>query len=317
MRRLFWLVAATFPVAVVSALTWFGVFVFVNAYLIRGLGWTNAAYTVAILTMSVAMFFWYPFCTELSARLGRRWTVALTSTASGLAYAILPFSDRFWPIQTAMALLGAGTAGYLVGWTPFVAEAGGDRPGRAMVLATLVLNLVGMVSLIAGGLFMDTVNYRAAFLTLSAVCIACAVAFLAVSRRFEAVIQAENAASGLPQTPLGAVSIRGLQRQDVAELVRGPFLLVVLLGICAAPFAYQSSNALFPNLSRDVHGMDERTIAILVGMGRVPSGIALLLALQFIDRIRAVRLYAVGLVLDGLAILCIAHAPSAGTAGAA
>ena len=306
MKRTFWLLAATFPVAVVSSLSWFGVFTFVNGYLIRGLGCSNADWTVSMLCLSGGMLFWYPAFTEVSSRAGRRSAVMLGLACATLSFTGIALSRHAIFVNLSLLMMGPAIAAYVVAWCPFVAEYGRERPGQAIARANLVFNLVGAASIIGGAGIARIQDYRLMFLIFAAVCGLCCVVFHILSRGME-----DTAKGPAP------VSIRMLSRHDVAGLIGGPFLVVMLLGICAAPFAFQTSNQLFPNLARDVHGLSESRIAILVGAGRLPTLISLFALSHIIDRLNTVRWYGAGLLLDGLAIIAIVLAPTAGSAVAA
>jgi len=108
-----------------------------------------------------------------------------------------------------------------------------------------------------------------------------------------------------------------LQWHDVRELVYSAFPVVLLLGICAAPFAFHTSNQLFPNLARDIHHLREDSIARLVAMGRLPAMLTLVLMSPIIDRLNLVRFYGVFLFTDGLLIAAIALSHSTLVAGGA
>ena len=45
MKRLLSLLLATLPVSFAGIATWFGLYTFVNGYLVRGLGYTNEQWT--------------------------------------------------------------------------------------------------------------------------------------------------------------------------------------------------------------------------------------------------------------------------------
>ena len=151
MKRWFWLLAATTPVAFIASVTWYGAFTFANAYMIRGLGASNAQWTRATLAMSGGMLVWYLLTVEMSALLGRRRTAALGATIASLAYISLPLAGEVWLVSVLLALMGFGTAGYLVAWLPYVTHVGGDRPGRALTVASITFNLVSGMTIFALG----------------------------------------------------------------------------------------------------------------------------------------------------------------------
>ncbi|MCP4645358.1 MAG: MFS transporter [bacterium] len=316
MQRLFWIVTASLPAAVVCAVTWFGSFVFVNGFVIKGLGWSNEDWTRVVICMTLGMFVWYALITEVSARVGRRRAVALTMALSVIGYLAMSQATTFWTVGGALILLSSMPPAYMVAWTPFVAEAGGDRPGRAMATSALTLNLVASAALIAGGYLIDPAHYREAFLVLAVICACALVAFLKLSDRLETDVRAGQVASGMEPRPR-PTSVLRLGFDGIRELAQGPFFVVIVFGTFAAPFSFQASNALFPNLARDVHGFSEETIATLVGLSRFMTLGTLFLVSRNIDRWNPVRCYAVGLLLDAVAIGAIAWAPGPTTAGIA
>ena len=306
MRRLVWLIITTFPVAIVAALSWFGAFTFVNAYMVRGLRCTNDEWTRATLWLSVGMLLWYPTCTEITSRIGRRRTVTLGLGAAALGFAAMAFTRVPALIGPVLAVMGFAVAAHLVAWTPYVAQAGRDKPAQAMTLNAILLNLVAFVAVIAGGQIVATERYRTAFLILAVVCGLCTGAFHVFAKRLEALLRAEPGAEAGGEDR--ALSMRKLSMKDLADLAKGPLPVILLLGIFAAPFCFHTSNQLFPNLARDVHGFSEGRIATLVGLGRIPSMITLLAIVRIVDRVNIVRTYSVGLFLDGIVLIAVAQA---------
>ena len=316
MRRLPWLMAATFPVAIVTTLAWFGVFTFVNSYLVRDLGWSNQEWTAATLCMTAAMFFWYPLCTELSSRFGRRRTVLLTMLLVCAAYGIITTYPGRWMIRLAMVLIGGAIPASLTSWTPFVAEAARDRPGRAINLVSLTLNLVCALALLTGGRLMAWAGAHAFFLGATILCGGCAAVFCFLSGYIERRIRREEARiPALVPMAKSGVSMRNLSREQLREFLHSPMPFIILFGVCAAPFCFHTSNQLFPNLARDAHHMNEASIATLVGVGRIPTLITLSIFSILIDRLNACRLYGIGLVLDGLVLSVVALAASPAVLG--
>lgn len=309
MKHLAGLACATLPVAVVAALSWFGVFTFVNAYLVQGRGWSNQDWTLAMLFMTGGMFVWYPVCTEITSLIGRRGTVLLCMALPALAFMILAVSATPWVVYGCMALMGSATAAYLVAWMPLLAGAAGDRPGRAMGLAAFLLNLVTTVALLAGGQVVAAGNYRFALCVLSCACLASVAAAYPLARRLETWVAENRALAGGDPVERAGLSFRHLGKAELTEMLRSPLPYVILFGICAAPFSFQSLNALFPNLSRDIHGLSEPHIAGLVGIGRIPTLVSLFIISHFIDRLDTMRCYGIGLLLDATAVFALAWAP--------
>lgn len=315
MKRWLWLLAATTPVAFIASVTWYGAFTFVNAYMIRGLGASNADWTRATLAMAGGMLVWYVLTTELSAFLGRRRTATLGAGIASLTYLVLPFAREVWMVSGLMALMGFGTAGYLVAWMPFVAHAGGKRPARALAVASLSFNLVSAIAIIVVGPALQQARFRMAFLSIGAICVICVVLFHFLAKHIEKIIDANRHAEGDEEQAANPLSFLKLQWHDVRELVYSAFPIVLLLGIYSAPFAFHTSNQLFPNLARDIHGMAEDNIARLVGIGRLPAMLILFLVSPVIDRLNLVRFYGFSLFTDGLLIAAIALSPNTFVAG--
>lgn len=317
MKRWFWLLAATTPVAFIASVTWYGAFTFANAYMIRGLGASNAQWTRATLAMSGGMLVWYLLTVEMSALLGRRRTAALGATIASLAYISLPLAGEVWLVSVLLALMGFGTAGYLVAWLPYVTHVGGDRPGRALTVASITFNLVSGMTIFALGPALQEARFRFAFFSTGGICIACLAAFHFAARHLETLADTTNIEDEQPVRPDGPLSLLKLQWHDVRELVYSAFPVVLLLGICAAPFAFHTSNQLFPNLARDIHHLREDSIARLVAMGRLPAMLTLVLMSPIIDRLNLVRFYGVFLFTDGLLIAAIALSHSTLVVGGA
>ena len=153
--------------------------------------------------------------------------------------------------------------------------------------------------------------------TVAGFCIACLAAFHFAARHLETLADTTNIEDEQPVRPDGPLSLLKLQWHDVRELVYSAFPVVLLLGICAAPFAFHTSNQLFPNLARDIHHLREDSIARLVAMGRLPAMLTLVLMSPIIDRLNLVRFYGVFLFTDGLLIAAIALSHSTLVAGGA
>ncbi|HOF39353.1 MAG TPA: MFS transporter [Candidatus Hydrogenedentes bacterium] len=317
MKRWFWLLAATTPIAFIASVTWYGAFTFANAYMIRGLGASNAQWTRATLAMSGGMLVWYLFTVEMSALLGRRQTATLGTSIAALAYISLPFAHEVWMVSVLLALMGFGTAGYLVAWLPYVTHVGGNRPGRALTMASISYNLISGIAIFALGPALQAAHFHFVFFLTGGACLGCLVLFYFAARHLEAQADTSAAEENQPARPTDPLSLLKLQWHDVRELVRSAFPIVLLLGICAAPFAFHTSNQLYPNLMRDIHHLQEDAIARLVAVGRVPAMLTLFLMSPIIDRLNLVRFYGLFLFTDGLLIAAIALAQSTLMAGTA
>lgn len=309
MKRWLWLLAATTPVAFISSVTWYGAFTFVNAYMIRGLGASNADWTRATLAMSGGMFLWYILTTEMSALLGRRRTATLGAAIASCTYLVLPFAREVWMVSVLLALMGFGTAGYLVAWLPYVTHVGGDRPARALAVASISFNLVSAITIFALGPALQQARFRMAFSWIGGICVACVVVFYFLARHLETLMAATGRSGEEHEHPGDPLSFLKLHWRDVRELLHSAFPIVLLLGICAAPFAFHTSNQLFPNLARDIYHLNEDSIARLVAMGRLPAMLMLFLMSPVIDRLNLVRFYGIALFTDGLLLAAIALSP--------
>ncbi|MFO7973209.1 MAG: MFS transporter [Candidatus Hydrogenedentota bacterium] len=317
MKRWLWLLAATTPAAFIASVTWYGAFTFVNAYMIRGLGATNADWTRATLAMAGGMLVWYMLTTELSAFLGRRRTATLGVAIASFTYLFLPLIREVWMVSVLLALMGFGTAGYLVAWMPFVAHVGEERPARALAIASLSFNLVSAITIFIVGPALQQARFQMAFFSIGGLCVACATAFHFLAKHLEK-ITAANGYDGDPEKQAeNPLSFLKLQWHDIRELVFSAFPVVLILGIYAAPFAFHTSNQLFPNLARDIYGIAEDNIARLVGIGRLPAMLMLFFVSPIIDRLNLVRFYGISLCTDGLLIAAIALSPNTLVAGGA
>ncbi|HOD51392.1 MAG TPA: MFS transporter [Candidatus Hydrogenedentes bacterium] len=317
MKRWFWLLAATTPVAFIASVTWYGAFTFANAYMIRGLGASNAQWTRATLAMSGGMMFWYVLTMELSAVFGRRRTATLGAAIASFAYVSLPLAHDVGVVSVLLALMGFGTAGYLVAWLPYVTHVGGERPARALTGASIVYNLVSAIMIFALGPALQEARFRLTFFSTGGLCLACVVAFHFAARHLEKRVAASGCGEDKEEHAEAPLSLLKLQWHNVRELMYSAFPMVLLLGICSAPFAFHTSNQLFPNLARDVYHFREDSIARLVALARLPAMLMMFLVSPVIDRLNLVRFYGISLFADGLLIAAIALSHSAWVASGA
>jgi sugar phosphate permease len=294
MKRLTILLIATLPVSFVNIATWFGLYTFVNGYLVKGLGYSNAQWTETTLWFIGSMIAWQLLCTDIAARIGRRHTVTLSLAAGALFYGGMAFSTDAWLIRALMALAGFTQAVGLVTWQPLIAGFGRDRPGRALVINQLVNAAVGVLTLITGGQFIANASYQFAFIALGVACALCALWFHLASRGFEA-----DSAAG------EVVSLLRVVRTGWRSLLTPSFLVLTFAGLCLEPFNYLTVNQLFPNLARDTFGLLDRDISAIVALGRLPALLSLFALAAFIDRMNALRAYGVGLLLVGLCVIAL------------
>ncbi|HEY3341167.1 MAG TPA: MFS transporter [Anaerolineae bacterium] len=292
MNRFARLLLASLPVAFAGTATWFGLYTFVKGYLIKGLGYSNEQWTEVTLWFTGSMIVWQLLCTDIAARLGRRNTVTLSLAAGAVFYIAIALTNNGPLIRGLMALAGFTQAVGIVTWQPLVANYGGEKPGRALAVSQWVAAGVGVLTLVIGGQAIASFSYREAFIGLGAVCVVCAVFFHFVSRGFEE----------------GQIEVVGLMRAfraDWRKLATGTFLILTFVAICLEPFNYLTVNQLFPNLARDVHGLLDRDISMLVAVARLPALVTLFVMAAVIDRLDALRTYGIGIAVVGVSVVAL------------
>lgn len=300
MRRLCALVLTAFPVSLVGTLSWFGVFTFVNAYLTTGLGYTAETWTAVTLWFTGGMIVWPLLCTEISARIGRRKTVVLGMLAVSLFYFLIACTSNLIAIRLLLAMIALLQGTNSIAWLPMVAEYGRDYPGRAFAVMQLVGGAVATATLLFGGMLLAKTHYHDAFLYFGAVCALCTLAFWFSSRAMEAEVRC------------AVVSLRQVSRADLLRLFTGPFVILLLLGICMEPFNYHTANQLYPNLARDVYHLSNKHISMVVALGRLPAIVTLFVIAHVIDRLNVVRCYGAGLCATGVCIVAMGLAQGHG-----
>jgi predicted MFS family arabinose efflux permease len=185
-------------------------------------------------------------------------------------------------------------------WMPLVAEAGGVRPGRALALNMIANTIVTMTLIASLGRLLDGGRFTFCFLIIAAVCLVAAMAFVLM-------IPALRAADHAPVLPLVK-----LRRDDLSQLARGPFLVLMVLVVLVEPFNFHTVNQLFPNLARSVHGLSEQTISQIVAFGRLPALATLFGIALVIDRLNVVRAYGGAILAVALMIAMMSVVPRAG-----
>jgi len=236
--------AASLPVTVVYALSWFGIFTFVNGYLVKELHYSDKEWTAFTLWYTGSMVVWPFFCSELSSRLGRRWAVLCALILAGILFLGFSRFDNRVVICTMLALMALSVVIVSSVFLPMVAEAGGDKPGRALVTFNFVNNLIGATALITGGYLLDYFTYLQTFRFCALACGISAVLFFLLTVNFGGAKKAAK-----------VVSVRNLSRADVLALFTGPYLIIVLCGLSMEAFNYHTVNQLWPNLARTTFGM--------------------------------------------------------------
>lgn len=295
------LALASVPVGIAYTLSWFGIFTFVNNFLVSGLGYSNEAWTAIALWYTGSMMLW-PFITnEISAWLGRRWTVCGGIALGAVLFLGFAVARETWVFCLLLALMSLVTNTISAVWLPMVATAGGEKPGRALVLFNWVNNLIGASALIGGSLLIEHLGYDTTFALCAAVLALGAVGF----------VFASDGMGGT--TPAKVVSLRKLTPADLRALVAGPFLLVMLCGMCMEAFNYHTVNQLWPNLARDVHALSDRSITTAVAVCRLPALVSLAVLGLFVDRVPIIRMYGFSVLAVSAGVFCMSLAPDRGT----
>jgi MFS family permease len=287
------LVMTSLPISVVATLAGFGVFTFVNNYIVNTLGYSNAQWTAASLWLVGSMALWPFLITEITPRLGRRRTVALALACAALFFAAMAFTTSFPVICGLLIIIGLVLPVNVVAWFPMVAEVGGALPGRAIAIHQFIGALVSVVTLWAGKTLLQGMSYQHAFLLFAGVCMLCAIIFARQARPFDAI------------APRRVVGLRQIRREDVRRLLFGPFLVIVLLGLSMEPFNFHTLNQLFPNLARDAHQLSNGAIADVVALGRLPALLSLPIMAWIIDRMRPVQVYGICVLCDAACIIAL------------
>jgi len=288
---------ASIPVGVVYALSWFGIFTFVNGYLINGLHYTNRDWTAVTLWYTGSMVVWPFLCNEVSSWLGRRRTVICALLLAGvLFFGFSVFQQRIL-ICALLALMALAVMVISSVFLPMVAEAGGEKPGRALATFNLVNNLVSASALIGGGYLAAHLGYKQAFFYCALACCASAVLFFLLTRHFGGA------------RPAKVVTVRNLSRADILALLTGPYLIVVLCGLSMEAFNYHTVNQLWPNLARDQFHLHETTISNMVALARLPALLTLSIVAQLIDRVNPIRFYGFSFLYVACCVFILGLAP--------
>ncbi len=296
-----WLIAAMVPVNVVGVLSWFGVYTFVNAYVVRGLGHSDVTWTGLTLAYAAGLIFWLIMCSQLSARFGRIVTIRLGLFVGAICFAAMAMVQHVALLAVLLFMTALATAMLDGAWFPMVAEAGGAKPGRAIATNMIIMNVVTAVLLVALGPLVDAARYELTFLLMAGLCAAAAIAFIPISRHLHAT-QADP-----------VLAVLHLSRADIGTLARGPFLVLIVVAILVEPFNFHTVNQLLPNLARNVHDLREQSISQIVGLGRLPALLSLTLVAMVIDRSNVRRVYGALLVTVALVIVAMGRAESHAT----
>jgi len=278
---------AAIPALITSNIVWFGLYTFVNGYLVHELGKSNEQWTAATLFFTGGMVFVPGLAIELSSRIGRRRVVILGILFGAAFYGLLGFTTSFPAILALMAVASFMPVVGDVALFPLIADVCGEQAGKAFASVMLLSVILMTTSLMAGGYLIEALSFRASFHVFSATCLVCAIAFAFLSRGM----------SVRQQTKVTQLS--KLSRSDISTLLRGPFLAILVLG-SSAPCNWHTANQLYPNLGRDIFRLPEHTIAMVVALGRLPALLVLLVLAHRIDRLNAVTVVGLGIGLAGL-----------------
>jgi predicted MFS family arabinose efflux permease len=291
------LVFLSIPACVAGTMGWFGVFTFVNGYLVKELSCSNHDWTLATLWFTCGIALWQFVSAELSAKIGRRATISFGMIVTAIGYALLPFATEFKAVAGILFFLGFAIAANGATFFPLVVKIGRSRPGHALAVMNIVSAFVGMFSLIFGGLLISSLTFQKAFFIFALLFLVCAILFFRLSSFFSDTDR---------ERPLG---ILRLKKKDFRGLFTLRFLTLILLGYALEPFNYHSINQLFPNIARDLFGMGEGTIGILVGLGRIPAIAVLLFLSRKVDRMNIRLVYGTVLVAAGFCVSFLGLAP--------
>jgi len=293
------LILTAIPVALTWTLSWFGVFCFVNGYVKQVLGQGTEVWTQLTLWLIGGVVFWQATAAEVSARIGRRRTLTIAMGMSAVLFGAIPFIQDVRYLGPLLALLGVMHGVFFGVWFPFVASAGRAAPGRSIAGTQFVFNSCSLLGILVGAPVMASGNFRALFLTASAVMLLSTVSFAILAAKLD-----EGASK--------VTSIWRLRGADVRALLHGPFLWIAVAGLMLEPFAFHTVNQLFPNLVRELHGFDEGQVTVAVSLSRLPALLVLLVLARLIHRLNACRCYGVGLLVGGVGVVLMGLAPLSG-----
>ncbi|MCX5660259.1 MAG: MFS transporter [Planctomycetota bacterium] len=302
MPRLLRILAMSSAVGFVAAITWFGIYTLVNAYMVRGLGCSDAEWTSATLWLTGGMVVWQLLAAPMATKLGRVGAMTLALLVGGAAYAVIAVTRSPLVIGMMLGCMGLTQAMISVVFIPLIADVGGDPPGRAIAAYEWLVTAVSVAASGSGGSLIDRGVYAPVFLAIAGLSMASAGLFFMLCRD-PALLS--KAADSRP-----AIGLHNVTRADL-KLLGWPFLAVLVLGISAEPFYYHMVNQLFPNLARQDYGMGEARIATIVALGRLPSLLSLVLVAHRIDRGNTIAIYGMGIVASGTMAIAMAWAPGA------
>lgn len=297
MRPLARSIALNLPVSFLSAITWFGVYTLVNAYVTKGLGGSDPQWAAVTLWLAGGMAFWLLVCTEIIRLIGRRNTVTLSMLVAALAYASIAFTHNFTLIGVALATMAFTQAAISTAFWSLLLQTT-DKPGRTLAIYQWTVTALTVASVSVGGFFAENNAYTTIFLGIGGISALCAIAFHVLS-------------APLRHDTTPVVSLWRLTRADLRDLLHAPYLRVLLLGICGEPWYYHMVNQLFRNHASLAFNLREDTIGLIVSLGRIPSLLTLIVVAHVIDRLNIARFYGIMLAISAIGAAIITAAPTA------
>ncbi|MFW5798899.1 MAG: MFS transporter [Planctomycetota bacterium] len=284
--------------AVCAAVAWFGVFTFVNQWITVGLGHPTRTWTTVSLYFVAGTVFWQVLSTEISLRLGRRTVLLVAMGVTSTTFLAMPWLTHLPLLKCVLFGLGMMQAFFISAWFPMVVGLGGGKPGRAIAAFQLLNNLATVAMLVVGGQLLQRLGFRVGFLTLGSACLVSTLGFALGTRGL-----GRGAAGG------GAtVSLFRLRGADVRRLLVGPFILVLLLGVAIEPLHFHTVNQLFPNLADQLHHLDKAQVGTIVGLGRLPALLSLLIMARVVDHVRPGLAYGAGIMVAACGVLVMGFA---------
>lgn len=282
---------AALPVSIVETLSWFGTFTFINAYVVGKLAYSDVDWTGLTLWFTGGIIIWQLVMTRVSAGIGRRPVVMSGMLLSSLCFAAIGYTENAIALRGLMFCLGLMHVSFIGVWLPMVAEEGGARPGRALALNQLAFTGISVPALVLGGRLITWLDHDLTFLLCAVLSFLCLAAFYLITRPFGA------------GKSVDAVDLLSMKRTDLAALTAGPFIWILLAGVCMEPFGFHTANHLFPNLARKEFGFSEQAIIAVVASVRLSGLISLYGLASRIDHGTPPRYYGLGLAAAGSAVV--------------
>lgn len=99
-------VGSALAVAIIGSMAWFGVYTFVNAYLVTTLGRSDVEWTRSTIWLLSGMFVGQLLSTEVASRIGRRRTVTLALLLASGCFIMLAVLRSILLINMVLGLMG-------------------------------------------------------------------------------------------------------------------------------------------------------------------------------------------------------------------